>query len=106
MLRRRYCDLLTSSVSGDDDSDGDPFAQPISKDFVLPSPRRPSDNEKPSPSQYLLGRLLDDAAESFNKEEQGGNVPESDDGDDLEPLRPRTRVRTSEIKRSSVIRSN
>ena len=87
MPRREYGGLSTSSESGD--SKADPFAEPTEKeDFVLPTPRSPSDEEEPSPSQYRQERLPDDAAETFEEDHTGPpEIVEVSDDEEEPPIK-------------------
>ena len=81
MPRRQYGGLSTSSESGD--SRRDPFDVPTEdNNLVVPSPRSFSD-EEPSPSQYRLEKMRDDAADE-NEDDQPPEMINSDDEDEEE----------------------
>jgi hypothetical protein len=68
MPRRVPCNFTSSSES--EDSAGDPFAEQTKKDFVIPSSVGLSDNEEPSPSQYRVERVREDADDPADDEEE------------------------------------
>ncbi len=57
--------------SESEDSAVEPFAEQPKKEFIIPSSVSLTDNEKPSPSQYLAERVLEDADPLEEEEEEG-----------------------------------
>ncbi len=70
-------DFTSSSES--ENSEVDPFAEQPKKEFVIPSSVGLRDDEDPSPSQYRVERVREDANQAADEEEEEEAMINSDE---------------------------